>query len=338
MKKKIVFADIQNDWELDRFREQLEKDFIIETMASIERDAPPSTDATVLSVFVNDRVSKEKMQQFPDLKLIVTRSTGFDHIDLEAAAQRGITVCNVPAYGDNTVAEHTFALILSLSRNLRKAYLKNLEGDYSIKGLMGFDLKGKTIGIIGTGKIGLRVIQIARGFSMNVIAYDPFPNELMADVLGFRYVPLPELLGSADIISLHAPYNPKTHNTINSQNLGLIKKQPLLINTSRGGLIETEALIKALDEHVISGAGIDVIEGEELLFNLEDQRMAKACNCQKHFQLINALNILKRDNVIFTPHMAFNSKEAIMRIVNTTIDNIEAFMVGKPVNIVMKKA
>jgi D-lactate dehydrogenase len=333
---KILFTDIQNDWEMDEFRKKLGSSYTIETVSSLEKVPAQIKDIDILSVFINDKLNKNRLQQFPRLKMIATRTTGYDHIDLDYARSAGILVCNVPAYGDNTVAEHTFALILSLSRNLRKAYLKNLAGDYSLNGLTGFDLKGRTIGIIGTGKIGLRVIQIARGFSMNVIAADPFPNALLADVLQYKYVPVPELLARSDIISLHAPYSKQTHHLINMGTIKYIEKRPLLINTSRGGLIETEALIKALDSEIISGAGIDVIEGEELLFNLEDQRMAKACDCEKHFQLINTLNILKRDNVVFTPHIAFNSKEAIMRIVDTTIDNIAAFSSGQPINVVAK--
>ena len=331
---KIFTTDFQNPWEYTYLQDQLGSDYVLEQVHDLSKPDLSAAKAEVLCVFVMDSLQAEAIKKYPNLKLITTRSTGFDHIDSSYAKTAGITVCNVPAYGDNTVAEHTFALILSLSRNLRKAYQQVLKGDYSLEGLLGFDLKNKTIGIVGTGKIGLRVIQIARGFSMNVLAYDSYPNTFMADVLGYRYVSFPELLSQADVISLHAPYSQATRHLINKNNINLIKRQPLLINTARGGLIETEALIKALDTGIISGAGLDVIECEELLLNAEDFRLAKACDCGKHAQLIQAMNILKRENVIFTPHMAFNSKEAVQRILDTTVENIRSFFSGDPKNVV----
>ncbi len=171
----------------------------------------------------------------------------------------------MPRYGDNTVAEHTFALILTLSRNLRRAYLKTLADDDSTNDLMGLDLKGRTRGVIGTGRIGLRVIKIAKGFSMRVLAYDVRQDDFAADVPGFEHVALDTLLRAADFISLHAPLMPQTHHIINAKTLRLVKPGALLINTARGGLVDTHALIEALDEGILAGAELDVLENEAFI-------------------------------------------------------------------------
>jgi D-lactate dehydrogenase len=290
-------------------------------------------DADVLSVFIHSQVTRDKLDRMPNLRFIATRSTGYDHIDLEACNQRGIPVSNVPRYGENTVAEHTFALILSLSRKIHKAYQRTVAGDFSLNNLEGFDLKGKTIGVVGAGSIGLHVIRIAKGFGMNVIAYDVRPNQLIAEVLGFEYVPLETLLAESDIISLHAPYLPATHHLINAETIKLIKPGALLINTARGALVDTDALIEALNAGILSGAGLDVLEGEELIE--EEERLLHAPEASE--QLRAALRrhlLLRRPDVVITPHMAFFSKEARERILDTTIANIHAFEEGHPANVV----
>ena len=171
------------------------------------------------------------------MKLIATRSTGFDHIDLAECRQRNISVCNVPSYGENTVAEHAFALILSLSRHLYQAFVKRLTNDFSLEGLRGFDLKEKTLGVVGTGRIGLHVIRIGKGFGMNVMAFDVNRNQLLAEVLGFTYVPLEQLLKESQIVTLHVLYNEHTHHLINSDKFRLMRKGSILINTARGAVV-----------------------------------------------------------------------------------------------------
>jgi D-lactate dehydrogenase len=261
---------------------------------------------------------------------ITTRSTGFDHIDLKAASEKGIRVCNVPVYGENTVAEHTFALILSLSRNLRKAYLRTVQDNFSLEGLMGFDLKGKTLGVIGTGHIGLHVIRMAFGFGMKVLAFDIKKQAFLSEVLNFEYVSLEDLLRRSDIITLHAPYLPSTKHLINKSNIGLIKKGAVLVNTARGGLIQTDALVEALDKKILSGAGLDVLEEEECL--LEEKRLLENAETKEQWEkqqtALKNHELLHRDNVIFTPHMAFYSREGVERILETTAENIEAFFQG----------
>jgi D-lactate dehydrogenase len=287
----------------------------------------------IASVFIYSSLNAETLRRMPKLKMIATRSTGYDHIDLRGCRKRGIVVSNVPFYGENTVAEHTFALILALSRKVHQAYFRTIRGDFSFDGLEGFDLKDKTIGIIGTGHIGIHAARIARGFGMRVIAFDVKPNTFLAETLGFAYVPFDELLGASDIISLHAPYNTKTHHLIHKNNIRKIKRGALLINTARGALVETEALTLALDQGILSGAGLDVLEGEELIKE-ERQILSKEFSAERLKTLVQNHILLNRENVVITPHIAFNSREAFLRIFETTVDNIEAYLTGHPKNVV----
>jgi len=338
MAEKIVFFEMKKDWQ---------QDYVAKKLAGLDglsfdekciHDAAESSlkDAALVSVFINSRADKKLLEKLPKARLIATRSTGYDHIDVVAAKARGIAVATVPTYGENTVAEHTFALILSLSRNLRRAYFKTRDNDFSLDGLMGFDLKGKTLGVVGTGHIGLHVIHMARGFGMTVIAHDVKEQTFLSEVMDFRYVSLEELLSTSDIVSLHVPYMPQTHHLINSGNISKIKRGAILINTSRGGLVETAALVKALDEGIFAGAGLDVLEGEELI--LEERRLLATAEDKEAWGKIQvALKnhvLLTRDNVIYTPHMAFYSEEAVRRILDTTIQNIRNFLQGRPANII----
>ncbi len=291
-------------------------------------------DSEVLSVFIGSKVDKKLIAKMKKLKLIVTRSTGFDHIDLKECAKRKIMVCNVPYYGENTVAEHTFALILSLSRNIHKSYLRTLKDDFSIDGLSGFDLKGKTIGVVGGGNIGLHVARIARAFAMHVRVYDTCQNDFMAEVVNFKYIGLNELLKTSDIVSLHLPHNESTHHLIDRAALAKMKKGAILINTARGAVVDTDALYNALKNKKLAGAGLDVIEGEE--FISEDQELLhQTANQAKWEAVVRNNKIFDMDNVVFTPHNAFNSKEALKRILDTSIDNIKSFIEGDPINPVL---
>lgn len=289
--------------------------------------------ADVLSVFVYSHVDKAVLARCRNVKLVATRSTGFDHIDVTACKKRRIPIATVPSYGENTVAEHTFALMLSLSRKVHQAYHRTIRGNFSFEGLQGFDLQGKTLGVVGTGHIGLHAIRIARGFGMRVVAFDVRKNEFMAETLGYQYVPFDTLLAEADIISLHAPYNTHTHHLINGENIAKIKRGALLVNTARGGLVETEALVRALDEGILAGAGLDVLEGEELIKE-ERQILSQNFSVDRLKTLLQNHILLNRENVVITPHIAFNSKEAFMRILETTVNNIQAFLSGKPENLV----
>lgn len=332
MPQTIAFFETQKG---DRpFYNKHLKDSVLFSDAILHEDVAGNLAQTeILSVFAHSQVTEAVLNKLPNLKLIATRSTGFNHIDIKAAGKRGITVCYVPVYGENTVAEHTFALILSLSRNVHKAYLRTLREDFSLTGLQGFDLRGKTLAVVGAGRIGLHVIKIARGFDMKVLAVDPTPDTFLAEVLQFTFVSLEEALSRADIISLHAPLNEQTHHLLNKDNIPTMKKGALLINTARGELVETEALLTALKAGTIIGAGLDVLEGEELfveeekLFDPDILPETLAIVLQNHM-------LLNREDVVITPHIGFNSREAVQRIRQTTADNINAFLSGNPQNVV----
>jgi D-lactate dehydrogenase len=321
---KIAFFETQG-WEEKFVNEKLgdhEIRYFSEPLDS--ENVEQVRDYQVISTFIYSSLDKEVIGRLPNLKFLTTRSTGFDHIDIDECNKRGIYVCNVPVYGENTVAEHTFALILSLSRNIHKAYLRTTREEYKIDGLKGFDLKNKTLGVLGTGSIGMHVIKIAKGFGMNVIAYDHHPKELFAEVLNYKHVGFDELLGSSDIITIHVPYNKGTHHLINMDNISKIKKGAILINTARGAIVETQALIKALDEGILSNAGLDVIEGENLILE-EKQILYETDNIKSMSQLVKDHILLSKENVVFTPHIAFYSQEALERIIETTIGNIQEF-------------
>ncbi|MCX8029661.1 MAG: NAD(P)-binding domain-containing protein [Brevinematales bacterium] len=333
---KIVMFEIKEDWEKSFYKKELkgnEIKFFKQTAQEVSVET--YKEAEVISTFIYSKVSNDIINKLPKLKLITTRSTGFDHIDYSYAKSKGIAVSNVPNYGENTVAEHTFALILSLSRNIHKSYVRTIRGDFSIEGLRGFDLKGKRIGIIGTGRIGLHVIKMALGFDMEVVAYDKNPNTLMSSLLGFKYVSFEELISTSDIISLHIPYFPEVHHIINIETVKKMKKGVIIINTSRGGLIDNDALIYGLNKGIIAGVGLDVIEGEESLMK-EDTILTNPSDYSKLITAVQSNILLHRENVVFTPHNAFNSIEAVRRIAQTTVDNIKSFLNSKPINLVNK--
>lgn len=302
-----------------------------------EKNVAEAREYELISVFIYSTINSAVLEHLANTRCIATRSTGFDHIDIPACKEKGIAVLNVPYYGENTVAEHTFALILALSRNVHKSYARGLKENFSIDGLIGFDLKDKTLGVIGTGHIGLHVIRIAKGFGMHVLAYDIHHDTFLSEILHFNYASFDEVLSESDIITLHTPYNEHTHHLINSENIQKIKTGALLINTSRGGLIENEALIKALDTKILSGAGLDVLEGEEYIKE-EQQCLHEDCEPSRAHQIEQNKNLLGRDNVVFTPHIGFYSEEALERILETTADNIVQFSLGRIENQVLSSS
>jgi D-lactate dehydrogenase len=322
-------------WEEEYVRKQLPNESITFHEKSLAA-YPDLTDpeATVLCTFIESPIGETEMSHFPALKLIATRSTGFDHIDLAAAAARGIAVVNVPSYGENTVAEFAFALILSLSRRIPEAQEIVRSGTFSPANLRGFDLAGKTIGVVGCGHIGMHIIRMANGFGMNVIGFETHPDPERAKANNFTFVSLPDLLAQSDIITLHVPYNAHTHHLISAENISTIKKGAYLINTSRGAVVETEALVTALESGILTGAGLDVLEEEGdmidetmLLSEPHPNEAALKVTLENHY-------LITHPRVIVTPHLAFNTKEAVERIIDTTIENIQHFAAGAPTNTV----
>ncbi|KKP29499.1 MAG: hydroxyacid dehydrogenase [candidate division TM6 bacterium GW2011_GWF2_30_66] len=293
-------------------------------------------DLEIISVFVHSKVDKKVLQNMPNLKLVTTRSVGFDHIDLKACHDRGIQVCYVPNYGKNTVAEHTFALILALSRKIVESVNRTRKGNFDITGLCGFDLKYKVLGVVGTGNIGKYVIKIANGFGMKVLAFDVCKDAELEKDGNFSYVSLQELLEKSDIVTLHVPHCEGTHHLIDDEKFDIMRKNAIIINTSRGGIIDTEALVRALKAKKIAGAGLDVLEGEcDLIEERELENRDFKSKCDTKILEENRV-LLSMPNVIITPHNAFNTCEALERILNATIDNINGFKQGKLINLVKK--
>jgi D-lactate dehydrogenase len=299
------------------------------------RNATQYAEADIVSPFVYSRLDTEVLEYLPNLKLIATRSTGFDHIDADYCKNHAITVSNVPTYGDNTVAEHVFGLLLAISHNLIEAVDRTRRGQFSQQGLRGFDLYGKTLGVIGTGSIGRNVIRIANGFGMDVVAYDITQDEELAARLHFRYADLPTLLAQSDIITLHVPSNKHTQNLLSDEEFARMKDGVVLINTARGNVVDVHALVRALGQGKVAAAGLDVLPDEPTI--REEAELLRSIFRERHdIETLLADHILLRlRNIIITPHSAFNTREAVGRILQTTTENIEAFVQGTPRNVVV---
>jgi D-lactate dehydrogenase len=333
---KFVFFEIE-EWQKEPLLKSFpEHELVFSEEKLNEETVGEFSDAEMVSVFILSEVTKNVIDKLPKLKFIATRSTGFNHIDIEYAKSKKIYVSNVPYYGENTVAEHTFALILALSRKLVQTYERTEKMDFTIDdNIQGFDLKDKTIGIYGIGHIGEFVAKMAHGFGMNIIAYKRTPDPQLTELYGVRFVEgIEDLMEQSDVITLHCPLTPETKYIINNGNYTHIKRGAILINTSRGGLVQTEAILHALEEGYLSGAGLDVFEEEQVL--VDPIALLKKEYRKKHNlkQVLENHLLIARDDVILTPHNAFNSREAVWRIFNTTVENIQRFFVGNSINVV----
>jgi len=281
--------------------------------------------AIVVCVFVNDKVDAAVIQKLAEkgVKIIALRCAGFNNVDLTAALQYNIRVCRVPAYSPEAVAEHTVAMILTLDRKIHKAYNRVREQNFSLNGLLGFDLYGKTVGVIGTGNIGKAFCKIMLGFGCRVLAFDVIANKDLEQI-GVIFLPLIELLEQSDIISLHCPLNEQTRHIINSDTIKMMKKGVMLINTSRGGLIDTNDVIDALKKGQIGYLGMDVYEQEENLFFRDlSSNIITDDTIQR---------LMSFPNVLITAHQAFFTQEAIIQISLTTLKNISALSQSQPIN------
>ncbi len=330
---KIAFCELEG-WEMpyiEKFVQENELELTHFSSESVQEVRIPE-DIEILSVFIYSKVTKEVIDSFPDLKLIATRSTGFDHIDVEHAKSKGILVCNVPSYGEEGVSEYAVMLMLSLARKLRETIDNVEKGVYKTLNLRGVELAGKTLGVIGTGRIGSRTATLARCFGMDVICYDARSNQSLID-MGIRYVSLEELLSNSLFVSLHVPYLPSTHHLINMDNIKAFKKGSYLINTSRGKVVETEAIIYGLKQHILSGAAIDTFESEEVVME-EHLLWNNDISAETLRKALEITYLLKHPNVIITPHNAYNTEEGLKRILDTTLDNIGSFIKNQPKNAV----
>jgi D-lactate dehydrogenase len=273
--------------------------------------------------FVNDVVDREVVERLAKAgtRLLALRSAGYSHVDVQAAADAGIAVAHVPAYSPHAVAEHAVALVLALDRKIYRSYARVREGNFSLDGLLGFDVHGRTVGVVGTGAIGRAFAGIMLGFGCDVVAFDPIENEGLR-AAGVRYAPLPEVLGAADILSLHSPLTPATHHLIDATAIARMRPGAMLINTSRGALIDTEAVVEGLKSERIGALGLDVYEEEAGVFFedlsgriLKDDVLAR---------------LLTFPNVLITAHQAFFTREALEAIAETTLANVSAFERGEP--------
>ncbi|HSB46944.1 MAG TPA: NAD(P)-dependent oxidoreductase [Candidatus Bilamarchaeum sp.] len=324
---KIAVFEMEDGAEMDRLKKSLRAHSVTFYPQPLSRDnVRDAAGCDAIAVFIYSKIDSRLLAKLPELKMIATMSTGTDHIDMNACKKRGITVSNVPAYGEHTVAEHTFALILAITRRLLPSVQRAKSGDFSLEGLTGLELEGKTLGIVGTGKIGSHVARIAHAFGMKIIASARHRNEELERLYGVEFVPgLVPLLSRSDIITLHAPLTDETLHMINRKNVRKIKRGAILINTARGALVETEALLEGIKSGVISYAGLDVLE-EEGFIREEKELLSKSFRKRSDLRTVLAGHmLLKLDNVIITPHNAFNSMEAMMKIADVTSGSINRF-------------
>jgi len=320
------------EWEEDFLEKKLKGNEIFFSLDPLNDDTSNIEEIEILSIFIYTQITLDLLHKMPKLKLIVTRSTGYDHIDLDACKKKGILVTNIPEYGTQTVAEHTFAILLALSRKIIPSVERTRKSDFELSGLRGFDLYRKTIGVIGAGNIGQAVIRIAKGFGMDVLVSSHRQDIELAKKLGFMYVSMEHLYQASDIITYHVPLTQETKHMLNKDSLKKLKKGVVIINTARGGILETEALLIGLEEGIIQAVGIDVLEEE---CHVKEERQLLTAQflkeCDIKTQLLNHV-LLTKENVLVTPHNAFNSTEALERILEVTAENITAFLQQKPIN------
>jgi len=326
----IAFFEVK-DWEQEAIKKYAAKLGAETFTQEVEAHLAEAKKYEIISTFIYSDLHEKTLKKLPHLKMIATRSTGFDHIDVSYCHHHHIAIANVPFYGENTVAEHAFALILALSRRIIEANQRVRQGGFSPNGLTGFDLKGKTLGIVGVGHIGQHMARYGYAFGMKVLGVTRLAHPKLEKRLHYRRVNLETCLQESDIVTIHVPLTPQTHHLINLQNIKLMKRGSYLINTARGPIVESEAILWALNHDILAGAGLDVLEEEEIIDDpkaLFDQYVSR----DDLAELVTAHLLRERPNVIITPHNAFNTHEAIERILATTAANIKAFLKGNKFN------
>lgn len=329
---KYAFFELEN-WEKEYFQNEIKDNELVFFDAPLSSDTPGLDSFDAVIIFIHSQLNKELLDKMPNLKFVTTMSTGFDHIDLTECDARNIPVSNVPSYGETVVAEHTFALLLSIARRIPESIERVKKGNFMPSGLTGFELRGKTIGVIGVGSIGTNVIKIARGFGMNAIVYKRTPDYTLEKELGCKFVELPVLYQQSDIITLHIPYSKETHHYINEETFSQMKDGVILLNTARGALVDGMALLKALESGKVSAAGLDVLE-EEPLLEEEKDLLSQEFDKDKLMMVLQDHMLVNHPKVVITPHNAFNSTEALHKIVETTHENLTGFASNAPVNVV----
>lgn len=330
---KIVFFEVEK-WEEEKILSSFQDHETVLIEESLDTsNAEKYKDAEVISTFIYSSLSKEILENLPNLKYIATRSMGYDHIDLSFCKKNNILVSNVPNYGGHTVAEHTFALILALSRRIVESVERTRSGDFTSENLTGFDLFKKTLGVLGTGHIGKNVAVLGLSFGMKVIAFNLEKDEELVSK-GVEFLSLEEVLSKSDIVTLHLPHTKDTEHIINMENIQSFKRGSILINTARGALVQTQAILYGLENGILKGAGLDVLEEEKLI--REEAEVLSRRFIEKADYKTDLMNhvLIERRDVIVTPHNAFNSNEALEQILNTTIANVESYINGSPINVI----
>ncbi len=323
MVKLAIYSSKQYDRDyFERVNQQFGYELVFFDFLLTPATAKTATGCAAISIFVNDDCGRKVLTELAQLgvKIVALRCAGFDNVDLAAAKELGIQVVRVPAYSPEAVAEHAVGMIMSLNRHIHRAYQRTRDANFSLEGLIGFNMHGRTAGIIGTGKTGIAILRILNGFGMRLLACDPFPNPL-ALTLGAEYVDLTTLYRQADIITLHCPMSEENYHLLNRAAFDQMKKGVMIINTSRGGLIDSAAAIDALKQHKIGFLGMDVYERERgLFFNdkssdvIQDDIFLRLSSCH---------------NVLFTGHQAFLTEEALTTLSETTLKNIDTLMNGQ---------
>jgi len=322
----ITFFEVK-EWEVREFKEEtrdIGKDVLFESRPLNEDTAGEYRDSEGVVVFVHSIVNEKVLSCMPKLRFVITRSTGMDHIDLDACERRGIKVANLPTYASISVAEHAFALILSLARKMRV----NLEKVHGFRfdpyGLKGVELFGKVLGVIGTGNIGRHVCRIGYGFGMEVLAYDIKPSEELEDLYRVKYTSLEDLLSRANVIVVAVPYTPQTHHLINQENVELLREDSMLVNVARGPIVDTNAIIKALSMGRLRlGVALDVFEGERILLTREAIKTATEDQLKR---LMLTLRLLENPDSILTPHIAYLTEDSVRRMAKHTVELIKTFL------------
>ncbi len=303
----VVFLDLEEQ-DRDLVRTEI-PDAVFLACKKADDIVAQCADAEAISAFITTPFPRDVLMKLPKLRLLSTRSVGYDHIDVEACKQRGIVLCNVPDYGSHVIAEHVFALLLSTLRHIREGEDRVESGTFDYHGLRGISMKGKTIGILGTGKIGRRVARIAHGFDMTILATDQCRTLELESLYGVRYVTLPELLSSSDILTLHIPALPGTEHLLDSKAFASMKDGSVLVNTARGSLIDSKALLAALDSGKVSHALLDVLEHEQ---NFEENK-----------------KLIRHPRVVATPHIAFYADDSMKNMCTDSIQSILQWKSGR---------
>lgn len=333
---KTVYFDIENYEE--RFLRAKQNDnciFVRDALNDLEPVNSDYADAEIISVFTTSRVNADVLKQFKNLKLIALRSVGFNHIDLEYCKAHNIVVENSPEYGNQSVAEFALALLMDVLRKVTVSYLEYKNSKVYPTCLMGMELYGKTVGIVGLGAIGSAFARIAHGLGMKILGYDKVEKEVLKVDLNVTYTDFDTLLRESDFISIHAPMSEENYHMFDESSFDKMKESAILINTGRGELIDTSALFNALVNRKILGAGLDVLENEQTITDVDYMIGINRLDKLTLEQTIINSRLFQLDNVILTPHIAYNTREAIDRILNTTLDNIEKFKIRNLQNVVI---